>query len=116
MTKNALIFVDDASDDNADLPRSLLVVGGISLLERQLRQLNRQVLQLFEEVDVYLTPVMGTAPPRIGHIDPVNLEPRELNRRQVPRNTTESLNRGVSPNHGMGIIYADSDGRSAKPC
>jgi amidase len=50
---------------------------------RQLRSLNRQVLQLFEEVDVYLTPVMGTPPPPIGHIDPVNLDPRELNRRQA---------------------------------
>jgi amidase len=50
---------------------------------RELRQLNRQVLQLFEEVDVYLTPVMGTPPPRIGHIDPVNLEPREVGRRQA---------------------------------
>jgi amidase len=50
---------------------------------RQLRSLNRQVLQLFEEVDVYLTPVMGTPPPPIGHIDPVKLDPRELNRRQA---------------------------------
>ncbi len=50
---------------------------------RQLRLLNRQVLQLFEEVDVYLTPVMGTPPPPIGHIDPVTLDPRELNRRQA---------------------------------
>jgi amidase len=50
---------------------------------RQLRSLNRQVLQLFEEVDVYLTPVMGTPPPPIGHIDPVTLDPRELNRRQA---------------------------------
>jgi amidase len=46
-------------------------------------------------VDVLLTPVMGTAPPRIGHIDPVRLEPAEVNRRQArafpftpPFNTT----------------------------
>jgi phosphatidylglycerophosphate synthase len=39
MIKNALIFADAAADDSADLPRSLLEVGGISLLERQLRQL-----------------------------------------------------------------------------
>ena len=30
-----------------------------------------------------LTPVMGTPPPRIGHIDPVNVELREINRRQA---------------------------------
>ena len=45
--------------------------------------MNRQVLALFEDYDVYLTPVMGTPPPEIGHIDPVNLEPREVQRRQA---------------------------------
>ena len=35
-----------------------------------------------EVIDVYLTPVLGTPVPEIGHIDPVNLEPREVNRRQ----------------------------------
>ena len=49
---------------------------------RTLRVLNREVLSLFEEVDVFLTPVMGTVPPPIGHIDPVRLEPREVGRRQ----------------------------------
>ncbi len=48
-----------------------------------LRVLCRGLLQLFEEVDVFLTPVMGTPPPEIGHIDPVKLEPRELRRRQA---------------------------------
>lgn len=50
MVKNALIFVDDASDDSAELPRSLLTVGGISLLERQLRQLEKAGV---EEVRIY---------------------------------------------------------------
>lgn len=50
MIKNALIFVDDASDDSADLPRSLLTVGGITLLERQLRQLK---IAGVEEVRIY---------------------------------------------------------------
>jgi amidase len=44
--------------------------------------LNRQTLAFFEEVDVYLSPVMGTPVPEIGYIDPVNLEPKEVNRRQ----------------------------------
>ncbi len=49
---------------------------------QQLRMLNRQVLALFEEFDVYLSPVMGTLPPQIGHIDPVAVEVKEINRRQ----------------------------------
>jgi amidase len=50
---------------------------------RTLRVMNREVLQLFEDWDVYLTPTMGTPPPPIGHIDPVNLEPAEVGRRQA---------------------------------
>ncbi len=48
----------------------------------RLRGINRQILALFEEADVYLTPVMGTPPPPIGYIDPVTLAPREVGRRQ----------------------------------
>ncbi|MBA3812741.1 MAG: amidase [Caulobacteraceae bacterium] len=49
---------------------------------QEIRRLNRGTLALFETFDVYLTPVMGTPPPPIGHIDPVALSPREVNRRQ----------------------------------
>jgi amidase len=49
---------------------------------QETRMLNRQVLAFFEGIDVYLTPVLGTPLPEIGFIDPVNLEPREVNRRQ----------------------------------
>lgn len=48
---------------------------------QQLRLLNRQVLSVFEEVDVYLCPVLGQLQPEIGHLGP-DQEPRELNRRQ----------------------------------
>jgi amidase len=51
-----------------------------SMKER--RVFGRQILALFETFDVYLTPVMGMPPPPIGFIDPVKLEPREVNRRQ----------------------------------
>ena len=44
--------------------------------------LNRATLAAFEDIDVYLSPVMGEPPPEIGFIDPVNLEPKEVNRRQ----------------------------------
>ncbi|MGB5950489.1 MAG: amidase family protein [Parvibaculum sp.] len=47
-----------------------------------LRLLNREILSTFEEFDIYLSPVMGTPPPEIGYVDPVNLEPKEVNRRQ----------------------------------
>ena len=46
------------------------------------RMLNRKTLAAFEDIDVYLCPVMGEPPPEIGFIDAVNLEPREVNRRQ----------------------------------
>jgi amidase len=51
-----------------------------SMKER--RVFGRQILALFETFDVFLTPVMGMPPPLIGFIDPVKLEPREVNRRQ----------------------------------
>jgi len=41
MDATALIFVNAQAKDDPDLPRSFLRVGGISLLERQLRQLRR---------------------------------------------------------------------------
>jgi amidase len=56
----------------ADVMRSL----------QETRMLNRLTLAFFEDVDVYLTPVLGTPVPEIGFIDPVNLEPKEVNRRQ----------------------------------
>ncbi len=57
----------------ADVMRSL----------QETRMLNYKTLAFFEDVDVYVTPVLGTPVPEIGHIDPVNLEPKEVNRRQA---------------------------------
>ncbi len=59
-------------------------VTGVEALRSQheARMLTRQVLAAFEDIDVYLSPVMGEPPPKIGHIDPVHLEPREVYRRQ----------------------------------
>jgi amidase len=57
----------------ADVMRSL----------QETRMLNRKTLAFFDEVDVYLTPVLGTPVPEIGFIDPVALEPKEVNRRQA---------------------------------
>jgi amidase len=49
---------------------------------QETRMLNRRTLAAFEDIDVFLCPVLGTPLPAIGHIDPVGLEPREVNRRQ----------------------------------
>jgi amidase len=49
---------------------------------QDLRVLNRRTLAFFDDFDVYLSPVLGTPVPEVGHLDPVNLEPREVNRRQ----------------------------------
>ena len=49
---------------------------------QDLRALNRITLAFFEDWDVYLCPVLGTPVPEVGFIDPVNLEPKEVNRRQ----------------------------------
>jgi amidase len=48
-----------------------------------MRVMSREILVLFEEFDAYLCPVLGTTPPEIGYIDPVKLEPREVQRRQA---------------------------------
>jgi amidase len=48
---------------------------------QELRMLARGVMALFEDFDVYLTPVMGTPPPPIGYLDPVAVAPREIGRR-----------------------------------
>jgi len=49
---------------------------------RTLRRLSRQILATLAPYDAYLCPVMSTPPPEIGYIDPVNLEPKEVNARQ----------------------------------
>jgi len=47
-----------------------------------LRLMARQLLALWRDFDVLLTPVTITPAPRIGHLDPINVEPREFHRRQ----------------------------------
>ena len=67
----------------ASLKAGRRVTGAEALRSLQdLRALNRHTVAAFEPIDVHLTPVMGTPLPRIGHIDPVTLAPREVNKRQ----------------------------------
>jgi amidase len=75
---------------------------------QQLRMINRQTLALFETFDAYLTPVMGTPPPPIGYIDPVNLPPREVNRRQgevFPY--TPPFNASGQPSMSLPLAWSD---------
>ena len=74
-----------------------------------MRAINRRILALFETVDVFLTPVMGTPPPPIGHIDPVGLAPREVNRRQgevFP--FTPPFNVSGQPSISLPLAWSDS--------
>ena len=50
---------------------------------QELRLLNRRTLMVFEDIDVYLSPVMTAPPPRIGYLSPVEVPPREVNQRQA---------------------------------
>ena len=68
----------------ASLKAGRRVTGAEAMKSLQdLRMLNRRTLAAFEDIDVYLCPVLGTPVPRIGYIDPVNLAPREVNARQA---------------------------------
>ena len=49
---------------------------------QNLRLMSRAILALWREFDVLLSPVTITPPPKIGYLDPVNVEPREFNQRQ----------------------------------
>jgi len=49
--------------------------------QQELRMLGRGVMALFEEFDVYLTPVMGTPPPPIGYLDPMTVAPKDFGKR-----------------------------------
>ena len=49
---------------------------------QDLRYMSRQVLALWRDFDVLLSPVTLAPPPKIGYLDPVNVEPREFNKRQ----------------------------------
>jgi amidase len=49
---------------------------------QEMRMLNRRTLMFFEDIDVYLCPVMTAPPPPIGYLDPVAVRAREVNQRQ----------------------------------
>jgi amidase len=54
----------------------------------------REVLKQWRKFDVLLSPVTLAPPPAIGHLDPVNVDPKEFNKRQ-------SLVFGYTPPYNM---------------
>ena len=48
-----------------------------------LRSMSREILSLHETYDVILSPVLAEGVPKIGEIDPVNMAPRDVDRRQA---------------------------------
>lgn len=80
---------------------------------RSIEAFTRQVAAFFTNVDVFLTPVLGTPVPEIGYLDPVAVEPREHDKRSgrvfpytPPFNATGqpamSVPVGIDP-HGLPI-------------
>ncbi|ACG78684.1 amidase [Phenylobacterium zucineum HLK1] len=50
---------------------------------QQLRLMNRQILAAFEDIDVFLSPVMATPAPRADWLDPLMDDLKEFDRRQA---------------------------------
>ncbi len=50
---------------------------------QQLRLMSRQILTRFESFDVYLTPVLGTAPPRVDYLDTLTDDLKTFDNRQA---------------------------------
>ena len=55
---------------------------GCTVVVQFFESLGQALDALWREFDVLLSPVTLAPPPEIGHLDPVNVEPREFNRRQ----------------------------------
>ena len=50
---------------------------------QQLRLMSRMILSVFEECDVYLSPVLGTEPPKVDWLDPLSLDIKEYDKRSA---------------------------------
>ena len=62
---------------------SRLTAGQVGWGLQTLRHISREILAKWRDFDVLLSPVTITPAPPIGHLDPVNVEPREFNKRQA---------------------------------
>jgi amidase len=79
----------EPEDDIGPLARRTYEAGkrvtGIDALRgfQDLRALNRQILSLFEKVDIFLTPVLGVPVPRIDALDPLSADLKAFDRGQA---------------------------------
>ena len=71
-----------------------------------LRSMSRDILKLHQTYDIILSPVLGEPVPRVGEIDPVNMDPRDVDRRQAqvfpftpPQNFTGQPSMSVPVGH-----------------
>jgi len=77
---------------------------------QNLRVLSRKIISFFQTYDIFLTPVMGTVPPKIGYLDPVNLEPREMRKRQAEAFPfTPPFNMTGQPAMNVPLVWSSDD-------
>lgn len=68
----------------AALAGSRAVAGVDALYSAQERRMRaRKTLLFFEDWDVFLCPVMGTPPPRIGYLSPIDVAPADIQHRNA---------------------------------
>ena len=77
---------------------------------QQLRLMNRQMLGVFEDIDVYLTPVMSTPAPRIDWLNPLMSDTKEFDKRQAATyGTTPPANFSGQPSLSL-PLWQSQDG------
>ncbi len=78
MTEKAIIFIDAPSEDGSEIPRSMILVAGVPLLERQLRQLRaagiQNVLLLSRHYPEYLHERLGAFKGGPEHVEVLDAE------------------------------------------
>jgi amidase len=78
---------------------------------QKLRVLNRQVLALFERVDVFLSPVLCTTPPRVDYLDTLMPDLREFDKRQAATfGFTPPFNMTGQPSLSLPLWQSEKDG------
>jgi amidase len=77
---------------------------------QQLRLMTRQILERFQDFDVYLTPTMSTTSPRIDWLDPLADDLKEFDRRQASTyGTTPPFNFTGQPSVSL-PLWQSADG------
>jgi amidase len=76
---------------------------------QELRLLTRQILEIFESFDVYLTPTMLTPPPRVDWLNPLMVDVAEFDRRSsATYSTARPANFTGQPSVSLPLWESDS--------